>query len=380
MLRAIIEQVRAADQEAVLVVDPAVSPYDWRATHGFRQLFDSRQMGVLGPLRQMSLHAGYRKRFGLMRPEEIDVVLDASGFAFGDEWKPECVEGSASCFERYRRLGATIVLLPQAFGPFTSARIREATRRILAAAHLVFARDQESLQHCRDIVGKNAPLRRAPDFTNVLKGRVPADWARDPAHVAVVPNRQMLAHGKEASRRGYLRLLTEAIRRVASAGYRPFVLVHEERDREIADQLAREARVTEPVAQSADPLELKGILGACAFSIGSRFHGLVSALSQGVPCLGTSWSHKYRELFDDYGITPWVECWNEGEDAWLGRLDELTNPAARASVRQRILARSLQLQDETGRTWIAVAELLKQRRPPRHTAAVLVTSMSGDTL
>jgi colanic acid/amylovoran biosynthesis protein len=151
------------------------------------------------------------------------------------------------------------------------------------------------------------------------------------------------------------------------------VLVHEERDRELADRLAHEAGLSDPVAQFDDPLELKGILGACAFSVGSRFHGLVSALSQGVPCLGTSWSHKYRELFDDYGITPWVECWNEGEDAWLGRLDELTNPAARASVRQRILARSLQLQDETAVTWIAVAELLKQRRTPQHTAAVHVT-------
>ncbi len=83
---------------------------------------------------------------------------------------------------------------------------------------------------------------------------------------------------------------------------KPFFLVHESRnDRAIAERVsARLGGV--PIVEESDPLAIKGILGACKASVGSRFHGLVSALSQGVPALAVGWSHKYRMLFRDYGF------------------------------------------------------------------------------
>lgn len=361
MLLAIIQQVRTFDQEPVMIIDPDCGSYEWRARLGLRQLFDPHKSGRLAWMRTRLFHAGYRQRFGLMLPEEIDVVMDASGFAFGDQWKPEWLEASAELFERYRRQGATIVLLPQAFGPFKVAGVRNAARRILAASDLVFARDPESLAHCCEICKSLESVHLAPDFTNLLDGRLPVDWQSDSGHVAVVPNRQMLARGPEQDRKHYVQLLSEGMRRAALAGYRPFMLVHERNDHEVARRIASEARMPDCIVQYENPLELKGILGTCAFSIGSRFHGLVSALSQGVPCIGTAWTHKYYQLFDNYGVREWVDAWDQGGVSWLAKLDELLIPSTQSALRERLRERSVHLLQEAKSTWAAVGDLIQCR-------------------
>ena len=89
-------------------------------------------------------------------------------------------------------------------------------------------------------------------------------------------------------------------------GRNPFVLVHESGDKNLADRLAS-VNPNIPVIHESNPLYIKGIIGHSKFLIGSRFHSLVSGLSQGVPSLGTGWSHKYIELFDQFPNTDHME-------------------------------------------------------------------------
>ena len=56
------------------------------------------------------------------------------------------------------------------------------------------------------------------------------------------------------------------------------------------------------VVTGLNALEVKGLISSAYLLITSRFHGVASALNSCVPCLATSWSHKYKELFADYGL------------------------------------------------------------------------------
>jgi len=244
-----------------------------------------------------------RDRFGLVLDREVDLVLDASGFAYGDQWGGTVANELAHAVRRWKRRGTTVVLLPQAFGPFHDAVVRRAMKRAIDYVDLVMPRDEVSYRSLVDLVGERETIKRFPDFTNLIEGVVP-DWFDADAHrVAVVPNCRMLDMADEKTREQYLPFMTSCVKRLLVNDARPFLLVHEGADDELLAEKIASSCGKIPVFKGYDALTLKGILGECRAVLASRFHALVSALSQGVPSLATGWSHKYAELMKDYGFS-----------------------------------------------------------------------------
>jgi colanic acid/amylovoran biosynthesis protein len=104
----------------------------------------------------------------------------------------------------------------------------------------------------------------------------------------------------------YFKFLLQCSKLLSRRNIPFYFLMHEIYDIPIGEALNEYVCGKIAVISEPNPVYLKGLIGNCRFVIGSRYHALVSALSQGVPAIGTGWSHKYKWLFDDYGLAEYL--------------------------------------------------------------------------
>lgn len=291
----------------------------------------------------------------------IDAVLDVSGYAYGDGG-PRGFEGSSRMCAMAvyaKALGKPYVCMPQAWGPFSDPDIARISREICRKAALVFVRDNESLDALASLFPQGLPpqVRTSPDIAFLFQPADPA-WAdrrlgeaglRDEGRplALLAPNRRVYERTRgTGDGNEYVQDLIEISRRLLATGYAVAFLPHETAlpgsdrvdDRGLCAQL--EAAVADDSARALlAPMsagEMKAVIGRMTCVIGSRFHALVAALSQGVPCMALSWSHKYRELLRPFGLEKYAV---ESADGIGGRtalllLDEFIEsvPALRVGV------------------------------------------------
>jgi len=301
------------------------------------------------------------RRYGMVTEADVDAVLDASGYAYGDAWGDVPLESAAREIERLADHRKPYVFLPQAFGPFADTAATRHFGQALAKAALVCARDARSREHLARIApATSAAVETYPDFTLGVPGdpSAAATWGVDQRTALIIPNTEMQGarNPDTAARSGYAPLLLALARRLHELGYLPRVLNHEGAADAAQCDFVHAAAGGAPVIDEHDPLALKGVIGAAGLVVASRFHGCANALSQAVPCLATAWSHKYGQLFADFGVGEYVL---ESSDAAAGiaRLEALV--ANRDAVRHTLAARQPELAARTDAMWQRVATALR---------------------
>ncbi|HEX5513740.1 MAG TPA: polysaccharide pyruvyl transferase family protein [Gammaproteobacteria bacterium] len=351
MLHAIREQVARGPY-------PAVTSLNFKlARHGRRQgdrmpaaiwLETSRPGRAQALVRHVGnlLPSAIKKRYALVSDKEISVILDASGFLYSDQWGSKGLSRRVAMAELWRDQGKKLILLPQAFGPFERAENRALMGKLVGLAELVYARDQESYDYLAEVAPGAQNLRLAPDFTNLVKPVLSPEAEKYRGAVAVVPNQRMLDKQSGEAASNYQDFMVAACRKLREAGKSVFLLLHERGDRALAAELQSRLGNDLDIVFRDDPVELKGIIGQCDFIFASRFHAIVSALSQGVPVIGTSWSHKYRRLYEDYGANELLISTLSQANETFGRiLADLCQVESRDRINQK-LAAAAQLQKQ----------------------------------
>lgn len=299
MLRAMVDHY-AGRTDVTLVGSHRVGKPKQLKALGLKQLlYVHRNRGFHVPPTNLP-PAGVRASLNLVHPTEVDVVLDAAGFAYGDQWGTDRAVLGTKYYRYMRKHGAKIVLMPMSLGPFTDPDVVRTARELFAQVDLVFPRDDTAAAAIRDLLGDDAKIHQAPDFTPLMKGTDGPALPPGDKPAAIIPNRKMVQKGG-LTEREYVVFLAEVVRAFRALGYTPFALPHATFDHQLAEAVRTEAGGDLPILVEPDALKLKGVIGRCHAIFSSRFHGLVSGLCQEVPVIATGWSHKYRHLLDEYG-------------------------------------------------------------------------------
>ncbi|MBE3672542.1 polysaccharide pyruvyl transferase family protein [Pseudoalteromonas distincta] len=308
MLRAILDRlsVELPNAEICLVHNPN-SPYVERAKIGAFQkvnlrknIFDFTRLVYFLPSK---VRHYFKSRFGIVTEVDVDVVLDASGFGYGDQWSDIVMHQVALEVTRMQGFGKKYIFLPQSFGPFTREKNKKYASKAFQHASLVFARETPSFEHVKSLLSSNDNIYQAPDFTNLLYPSLGEAYIKYANYLVVIPNSKMLSSKNKDTnwKNNYVRIMTTLIEKALIENESVVILNHSGKDDELLCQ-AIQSKLSElcDIIEPETALEVKAVISKAKAVISSRFHGCVSALSQEVPCIATGWSHKYLELFKEY--------------------------------------------------------------------------------
>lgn len=283
---------------------------------------------------------------------KIDYLIDGSGLHFSDQmfagrkyqlWK--------RTLRKAKRDHAKIILLPQAFGPFKKETTCKTTNMVLNNADLVCARELVSYEMLKQLPSfDEKKIKVYTDFTSLVSGIMPAKYEHLRGGICIIPNKQMVKQGI-ISLTDYLAYISEVAKVAGALGKKVYLLNHQgAEDEELCFQCKCGLEDNVEVVTRLNALETKGIISTAYLVITSRFHGLASALNSGVPCLATSWSHKYKCLFEDYGQQNCVLSLNDIV-ADLAKIKLFLTEEENQKIRKNLIAALPCIEDNTRQMW-----------------------------
>ena len=237
-------------------------------------------------------------------PEQISLFFDASGFKYTDQFRANAttLEQTRNFFKLFTKKSLCVIFLPQAFGPFNFPESKEMIRLVHNFANTIYARDSVSYNHLKHEFPNSKKIKIAPDFTALCKPLNDSSIQLKPkSYVVIIPNARMVTHTSEDISSKYLDFMNQIVKDLQEKNEHVVLLNHEGKDDEILINKINKTFNSDLTAiTNLNGLAVKYIIKNSKLTISSRFHGVVSGLTENVPTLCTSWSHKYAELLKEH--------------------------------------------------------------------------------
>ena len=270
--------------------------------------------------------------------KHIDYYFDGSGLLFSDQRNLGELRISmlSEILRKYSLLKTRIVYLPQAFGPIEKSLTKKAITILSKYASLLYARERKSYDYLEasGLMDMNK-VKISTDFTSLVEGTFPSNYNHLKGAVCLIPNRQMVERGN-MSFKEYIDVIENYIESVQESNHNIFILNHEGREDDVMiEKVVKALGIDIEVVTGLNALETKGLIAESYLVISSRFHGVASSLNSCVPCLATSWNHKYSYLFNDYGMSDCVLSLQD-KKADKEKINYFLKPEINADIREQL--------------------------------------------
>jgi len=246
----------------------------------------------------------------------IEYLFDISGYALSTQSGKKGWKKTRDLLAEHQKAldhGTKIVIMPQSIGPFfyrdeaNSAKVRKAVKQVLANVSVLFAREKQGLAEVQEKMGLHY-ARYSPDLVltnrqklnmnNIYREGEPdlKTYKVKENAVAIVPNSRNNKNSNEAENlEAYVRSINELLEHQKEI----YIISHSSDDVLMCQKVAK-AYTENPkvhlIIADMTPNEFEKLISQFEFAIASRFHSIVHAYKEGVPCVLMGWAVKYHEL------------------------------------------------------------------------------------
>lgn len=245
----------------------------------------------------------------------LDGVVDVSGYAFASSGSVNKTDRQVSYLKMARKFRIPVYLMPQSFGPLNYDQdLQRELKELLSSVKVIFARERsgydllrerfqlQNVRRSHDLVLQNREIRPEDIFFHVEKlvEKRKKFCLPEKENVALIPNSQNYKYGNP---KDVLKIYQEMISALLAFQKEIYIISHSE-DEALCEEIYEPYKEQPEVhlyEEKYDCLEFCELVKNFQYMAASRFHAVVHAYKQHVPCVVIGWADKYRELLALFG-------------------------------------------------------------------------------
>lgn len=240
-------------------------------------------------------------------------IIDISGYALSSQWG---ITGSMRYLTKLilaKKYHIEVYIMPQSFGPFTyngifKIIINQLIKVYMRYPKIIFARENEGYKFLHyDYQLENVRktydlvlLNKSINLSNIYKVNPKIIEYKNAKDVAIVPNMRNFDHGNTEQ---IMLMYDIIINKLIGLGKTVCLVRHSYEDIEACKMIKNRFSDNNNVILIVDDMsciEFDELIKKFDFLIGSRFHSIVHAYKNGIPCIAIGWATKYRELLETF--------------------------------------------------------------------------------